>query len=108
MSETCDGPDQASGLPSGSWGPPRLDGAMMFQEYSTNLEGRLLPDQTARGHGQSKETVHIEHSEDTRLSKVMASQSGPGDPAARKLEDRVGVSPCSSFVMYPDLSFPKP
>ena len=73
-----------------------------------NLEGHLLPDQTARGHGQSKETVHIEHSKDTRLSKVMASHSDPGDPAARKLEDRVGRSQYSRFIMYPDLSFPKP
>lgn len=82
----------------------------MFQEVLNELGGTSasLPDQTAQGHGQSKETVHIEHSKDTRLSKVMASQSDPGDPAARKLEDRVGVSPCSSFVMYPDLSFPKP
>lgn len=73
-----------------------------------NLEGCLLPDQTALEHGQSKETVHIEHSEDTRLSQVMASQNDPGGPAARTLEDRVGVSQYSTFMMYPDLSFPKP
>ena len=41
----------------------------MLQEMLNSLVGRLLPGQIARGHSQSKETVRVEHSEDTRLSK---------------------------------------
>lgn len=68
LQKACEGFDQGSGPPAGSWGPASLrpDNA---PGNAPRLNGTVLPDQIAQGHRSSKETVQLYYSKDTRLSK---------------------------------------